>query len=71
MSHNIPFENENEAIQATFDSEEYAQGYEDAHPFNQDCELCFGQGYYCWNEFTMNMEKCPDCQPTGKEPDVT
>lgn len=46
-------------------SEEYHQGYMDAHPFNQDCELCSGRGFYCYDELTMRDEPCPDCNPKG------
>lgn len=48
-------------------TEEYHQGYMDAHPFNQDCELCAGRGFYCYDELTMRNEPCPDCNPNGHD----
>ncbi len=48
-------------------TEEYHQGYMDAHPFNQDCDLCYGRGTYIWDELSMRIERCPDCNPKPKE----
>ena len=53
-------------------TEEYHQGYTDAHPFNQDCEVCYGRGFYCHDELTMRNEPCPDCNPKGLDrPETT
>ncbi len=43
-------------------TEEYHQGYMDAHPFNQDCEVCFGTGWE--HDEIEGSRRCLDCQPT-------
>lgn len=48
-------------------TDEYHQGYMDAHPFDQDCELCFGRGTYVNDELSMMSIKCPHCQPEEPE----
>jgi hypothetical protein len=53
--------------EAIMNSPEYAQGYDDAHPFNQDCDICGGKGWHSFDEYMGREQRCQDCNPEGKQ----